>query len=89
MYRGQHHREIECLRWRNRTEKKEHKTPKKSVVCQSGIHRLKLQSTLSKTDTFGTGAKCSPYRDVHLTWSQIKGVKKGKCRCFIEVSITR
>ena len=37
MYRGQHHREIACLRWRNRTEKKEHKTLKKSAEGQSQI----------------------------------------------------
>ena len=34
MYRGQHHKEVV---WRNRTEKKEHKTLKKRVVCQSEI----------------------------------------------------
>ena len=34
-----------------------------------------LQSTLSKTDTFGTGTKCPSWRDVRLIESQIKGVK--------------
>ena len=39
---------------------------------------LFLQSTPSKTDTFGTGSKCPSYRDVRLIESQIKGVKKGR-----------
>ena len=37
-----------------------------------------IQSTLSKTDTFGTGIKCPSQRDVRLIESQIKGVKKGR-----------
>ena len=37
-----------------------------------------LQSTLSKTDTFGTGTKCPSYRDVRLIKSQIKGISKGR-----------
>ena len=37
-----------------------------------------LQSTLSKTDTFGTGTKCPSYRDVRLIKSQIKGINKGE-----------
>ena len=37
-----------------------------------------IQSTRSKTDTFGTGTKCPSYRGVRLIESQIKGVKKGR-----------
>ena len=37
-----------------------------------------LQSTLSKTDTFGTGTKCPSQRDVRLIKSQIKGISKGR-----------
>ena len=45
-----------------------------------------LQSTLSKTDTFGTGTKCPSWRDVRLIESQIKGVKALGVR-FTEVSV--
>jgi len=38
------------------------------------LEDLVRQSTLSKTDTFGTGTK----RGVRLIESQIKGVKKGR-----------
>ena len=44
------------------------------------------QSTLSKTDIFGTGTKCPSWRDVHLIESQIKGVKTLGVR-FTEVSV--
>ena len=37
-----------------------------------------IQSTLSKTDTFGTSSKCSSQRGVRLIESQIKGVEKGR-----------
>ena len=37
-----------------------------------------IQSTLSKTDTFGTGTSCPSYRDVRLIESQIEGGKKGR-----------
>ena len=37
-----------------------------------------VESTPSKTDTFGTGSKCPSSRDVRLIESQIKGVKKGR-----------
>ena len=37
-----------------------------------------LQSTLSKTDTFGTGTKCPSQRDVCLIKSQIKGISKSR-----------
>ena len=37
-----------------------------------------IQSTLSKSDTFGAGTKCPSKRDVCLIESQIKGVKKGR-----------
>ena len=37
-----------------------------------------IQSTLSNTDTFGTGTKCPSSRGVRLIESQIKGVKKGR-----------
>ena len=37
-----------------------------------------IQSTLSKTDAFGTSTKCPSYRAVRLIESQIKGVKKGR-----------
>ena len=35
-----------------------------------------LQSTLSKSDTFGAGSKCPSKRDVRLIESQITGVRK-------------
>ena len=35
-----------------------------------------IQSTPSKTDTFGTGSKCPSLRDVRLIESQIKEVKR-------------
>ena len=35
-----------------------------------------IQSTLSKTDAFGTGVQCPSKSDVCLVESQIKGVKK-------------
>ena len=35
-------------------------------------------NTLSITDTFGTGTKCSPNRVLRLIESQIKGVKKDR-----------
>ena len=57
---------------------------------------LRIQSTLSKTDTFETGTKCPSYRDVRLIKSQIKGINKGNSRCpfyrgvrFIEGSVKR
>ena len=54
-----------------------HKKDEKKVV----------QSTLSKTDTFGTGTKCPPQRDVRLIKSQIKGIKKGRDQ--LQVSVKR
>ena len=39
---------------------------------------LMIQSTPSKTDTFGTGSKCPSWGDDRLIESQIKGVKKGR-----------
>ena len=50
---------------------------------QSHVHLGKppnksIQSTLSKTDTFGTGTKCPSWRDVRLIKSQIKGINKGR-----------
>ena len=45
------------------------------LLCDSAND---LQSTLSKTDTFGTGTKCPSYRDVRFIESQIKEVKKGR-----------
>ena len=44
-----------------------------------------LQSTPSKTDTFGTGSKCPSQRDVRLIESQIKGVKKGRDQLQVSV----
>ena len=40
--------------------------------------QMRLQSTLSKSDTFGAGTKCPSKRDVRLIEGQIKGVKKGR-----------
>ena len=37
-----------------------------------------IQSSLSKSVTFGAGTKCPSKRDVRLIESQIKGVKKGR-----------
>ena len=37
-----------------------------------------IQSTLSKSVTFGAGTMCPSKRDVRLIESQIKGVKKGR-----------
>ena len=51
--------------------------------------RLKLQSTLSKIYTFETGTKCPPYRDVRLTGSQIKDVKKSECPFYRGVHYER
>ena len=45
-----------------------------------------LQSTLSKTDTFGMGTKCPSWRDVRLIERQIKGLKTLGVR-FTEVSV--
>ena len=47
-------------------------------VWVGGRQNIILQSTLSKTDTFGTGTKCPSYRGVRLIESQTKGVKKGR-----------
>ena len=54
---------------------------------------VKIQSTLSKSDTFGAGTKCPSKRDVHLIESQIKGVNS-RCPFYrgvrlIEVSVKR
>ena len=37
-----------------------------------------LQSTLSKTDAFGTSSKCRLKSDVRVIQSKINGVKKGR-----------
>ena len=60
---------------------------------------LILQSTLSKTDAFGTNSKCRLKSDVRVIQSKINGVKKGrdkKSRCpfyrrilLTEVSVKR
>ena len=47
-------------------------------IKESARRLTKVQSTPSKTDTFGTGSKCPSKRDVRLIESQIKGVKKGR-----------
>ena len=44
-----------------------------------------IQSTLSKTDTFGTGTSCSSYRDVRLIESQMEGVKKNRDQLWVSV----
>ena len=44
-----------------------------------------IQSTLSKTDTFGTGTNCPSQIDVRLIKSQIKGVKKGRDQLQVSV----
>ena len=38
----------------------------------------RIQSTLSKSNTFGAGTKCPSKRDARLIESQIKGVKKDR-----------
>ena len=51
-------------------------TPRNFVVCSDGLHQIPaliiMQSTLSKTDTFGTGTSCPSYR------KSIEGAKKGR-----------
>ena len=37
-----------------------------------------VQSTLFKTDTFGTGIMCLSYSDVRIIDNRLKGVKKGR-----------
>ena len=54
------------------------------IVPQS-LHKRQVQSTLSKTDTFGTGSKCPSWRGVRLIESQIKGVKKGRDQLQVSV----
>ena len=49
------------------------------------LKRVKIQSTLSKADTFGTGTKCPSWRDVHLIKSQIKGISKGRDQLYVSV----
>jgi len=44
-----------------------------------------VQSTLSKTDTFGTGTKYPFLCFVRLIESQIKGVKKGRDQLYVSV----
>ena len=41
-------------------------------------HEINIQSTFSRTDTFGTGTKCPSERGVRLIKSQIKGTSKGR-----------
>ena len=47
-------------------------------VNTSSLLEKIIQSTLSKTDTFGTGTKGPSQRDVGLIKSQIKGINKGR-----------
>ena len=44
-----------------------------------------IQSTFSKTDTFGTGTKCPSQRDVCLIKSQIKGISKSRDQLQVSV----
>ena len=48
------------------------------VVAMGLKQDYPLQSTLSKTDTFGTSTSCPSQRDVPLIERQIEGGKKGK-----------
>ena len=48
------------------------------VLIESRLEETVVQSTLSKTGTFGTGTSCPSQRDVRLIESQIKGAKKGR-----------
>ena len=47
------------------------------VQLLPAVSKNNILSTLSKTDTFGTGTKCPSQRDVRLIKSQIKGISKG------------
>ena len=51
-----------------------------SLACVTAGRRtrLNIQSTFSRTDTFGTGTKCPSERGVRLIKSQIKGTSKGR-----------
>ena len=48
------------------------------VVAMGLKQDYPLQSTLSKTDTFGTSTSCPSQRDVRLIERQIEGGKKGR-----------
>ena len=48
------------------------------VVAMGLKQDYPLQSTLSKTDTFGTSSSCPSQRDVRLIERQIEGGKKGR-----------
>ena len=64
-----------------RGKKKNIKNKSLSPVCLLGLDFtlfLYIQSTLSKTNTFGIGTKCPYYRDVRLIKNQIKGINKGR-----------
>ena len=50
----------------------------KPIIDRLATHPCCVQSTLSKTDTFGTGTECPSERGVRLIESQVKGVKKGR-----------
>ena len=45
---------------------------------RTSLSNTDFLNTLSITDTFGTGTKCSPNRAFRLIESQIKGVKKDR-----------
>ena len=49
---------------------------------------LILQSTLSKTDAFGTSSKCRLKGDVRVIQSKINGVKKGRDKVSMSVIST-
>ena len=47
-------------------------------MIRANMGKQDIQSTLSKTDTFGTGTICPSWRDERLKGSQIEGAKKGR-----------
>ena len=65
-----------------------------NIASLRGMAVLVIQSTLSKTDTFGTCTKCTSQRGVRLIESQIKRVYKERqgptlSVRFTEVSVKR
>ena len=53
------------------------------VLCSTTF--FEIQSSLSKTDTFGTGTSCLSWRDVRLMERQIEGAKKGRDQLSVSV----
>ena len=59
-----------------------------SPFCATKCENLGLRSTLSKTDTFGTGTKCWSKSDVCPIESHINGEKKARQGPTLDVGLT-